>query len=115
VVLCFSRRIIYLAIYIMDKYNKVSFIKITDNNNHQDFSIDATRMLDPRLRIGALKSQYKIYQKTGKQYKNVFKYFDLDFSFYVIKKGSFYSYEEVKAERDKLYNLYKSKLENKNI
>jgi len=99
----------------MDKYNRVSFIKITDNNNHNDFLIDATRMLDARLRIGALKSQYKIYQKTGKQYKNVFKYFDLDFSFYVIKKGSYYSYEEVKAERDKLYDLYKSKMENKNI
>jgi hypothetical protein len=90
---------------------KYYFIKITDNNNVNDFHLDITKMPDCRLRIGSLKSQYKQYLKTNKNYKIVFKYFDLDYSFYVVDRGEFENYQDVKMRRDELINFYKKKLE----
>jgi len=87
----------------MVKYDNVSFIKISNNNNAStDYTIDITTMADSRLRISALKSQYKQYKLTGVRYKPIFYYFELDYSFYCVDKDSFDTYDDAKIRREQL-------------
>jgi hypothetical protein len=85
-----------------NKYHRTQFIKISNNNNPAEFMIDITTMLDARLRLSALKAQFKVYQATGDYYKDVFKFFLYDWSFYVLERGSFENYEDIKKRRDEL-------------
>jgi len=85
----------------MRKYN---FIKISNNNNAAvDFMIDITTMTDTRLRISTLKSQYKKYLDKNDNYtcnfKDAWRYFDLDYSFYCIDTKFFDTYEQAKEHR----------------
>lgn len=93
----------------MVNYSRVQFIKITDNNKHENFYIDITTMKDARLRISALKAQYKKYLELKTFKKEVFNFFEIDWSFAVIERGSFDNYEDAKLRRDELYTLYKNK------
>lgn len=89
------------------KYDNVKFIKISDNNNaNKNFYIDITNMKDARLRVSALKSQYKKYKKdpTSINYREIFDYFELDYSWYVLEYGSFNTYEEVLERRKDIYD-----------
>ena len=85
-----------------NKYHTTKFIKISNNNNPSEFHISPTTMKDARLRISALKAQYNNYCETGLYYKDVFAFFKLDWSFYVLERGKFENYEEIKKRLDEL-------------
>ena len=89
---------------------RFQFIKVTNNNDHKEFYVDITTMKDARLRISALKAQYKKYINDGKNFKPIFKYFNLDYSFCVLERGDYEKYEDVKSRRDELYLKYREKL-----
>ena len=75
------------------------FIKISDNNNAaRDFHIDISIMKDPRLRISTLKSQLKRYNKNPGNiiYKEAWRYFGLDYSFYCLDSKFCTDYDEAK-------------------
>ena len=93
----------------MVNYSRVQFIKITDNNHHEKFYIDITTMYDARLRISALKAQYKKYLELKTFKKEVFNFFEIDWSFAVIERGKFANFDDAKLRRDELYSLYKNK------
>ena len=87
----------------MGKYDRVSFIKLSNNNNAaRDFTIDVTTMKDCRLRISALRSQYKTYLQTKCGWLEVFRYFELDYSFYCLETEAFDSYDDVKKRKNEL-------------
>jgi hypothetical protein len=93
---------------MVNKYENVKFIKISNNNNPcKDFYIDISTMKDARLRLSALKSQFKKYILNPEEltHREVFKYFIKDYSFYVIEKGAFNCYEDAKLRRDELYKI----------
>ena len=83
------------------------FIKIVDNNNAADFFIDVTTMTDVRCRISTLKNNYKIYLKTQKYYKEIFRFFALDYSYYVIEKGLYNNLKDARVRRDEIINREK--------
>ncbi len=97
------------------KTKKFQFIKITDNRNHPDFLIDITTMKDARLRISALKAQYKKYLTDGKNKKSIFRFFELDYSFCVLERGYYTNYSSVKERRDELFEIYLKKAEGVDI
>ena len=83
------------------------FIKISNNNNAStDFHIDISVMRDPRLRISTLKSQYKKFKINPRNivYKEPWRYFDLDYSFYCIYSGEFETYAAAKEHCLDLYD-----------
>ena len=76
------------------------FIKISNNNNAStDFYIDISVMKDPRLRISTLKSQLKRYKKNPGNivYKEPWRYFELDYSFYCLDSKFCDNYCEAKS------------------
>lgn len=93
----------------MVNYSKTQFIKITDNNAHENFYIDITTMKDARLRISCLKNQYK-KNKINEKEKEIFNLLSKDWSFCVIEKGDFLTYDDAKKRREELYKKYRDKL-----
>lgn len=94
----------------MKDYSKVRFIKISDNNDPWNFYIDATTMLDPRLRISALKGQFQKYLETGELYRPVYKVLEKDYSFCCVHKGAFDNLDQIKYKKNELYEFYNEKL-----
>ena len=88
------------------KNKRFQFIKITNNRNHPDWILDITTMKDARLRISALKAQYKKFLNDGENEKPIFRFFQLDYSFCVVEKGYYTDYSIVKKRRDELYEIY---------
>ena len=92
------------------------FIKISNNHNpNKDFYIDITTMKDSRLRFSALKSQYRRYFEARQKHEEVidreiFRYFELDYSYYVIEKGEYDTYEDAKERRLDLYDIQYEKM-----
>lgn len=86
-----------------------NFICITDCNSHQ-FHIDATSMSDPRLRVSALRSQYRKYKKGSYPSRPVFKIFDGCHSFFVIDKSEFDSQEAALKHAQLLTEQYSKKI-----
>ena len=86
------------------------FIKITNNNVPEHFIIDCTVMSDSRLRISALKAQYKRYLIDGLNKKPVYDFFKLDYSFCVVHSGEYSDYSEVKKKRAELVLEYLAKI-----
>ena len=99
------------------RYTHTKFIKVSNNNNAcKDFYIDITTMKDARLRIGSLKSQFKRWceDDEDENYKPIYHYIQRDYSFYVVDRGSFNNYQEVKEYRNQLYRTQWDKLNNNN-
>ena len=97
---------------------KYLFIKISNNNNAcVDFHIDISVMRDPRLRISTLKSQYKKYKINPRniEFKEPWRYFDLDFSFYCIDSGEFETYAAAKEHCLDLYDSEFSRMNSAEI
>jgi len=97
------------------KNKRFQFIKITDNRNHPDFIFDCTTMRDARLRISALKAQYKKFLNDGENEKPIFRFFELDYSFCVVERGIYNDYAVVKKRRDELFEIYTKREEGKYI
>ena len=70
-------------------------IKITDNRNPQNFYIDISKMKDARIRLSILKSDYKNGKIKNAVLRNIL---GGDFSFFVIKKGDFKDYQDIKYQ-----------------
>ena len=94
----------------MKDYSKVKFIKISDNNDPKNFYIDVTIMKDPRLRISALKGQFMRYLDTGKLYRDVFDFFERDYSFCCLEKGVFNNLDDVKKRKQEIIKEQREKL-----
>jgi len=90
----------------METIKEVKFIKISNNNNARlDFYIDMTTMKNPSLRISGLKSSYKRWVADGRpdcRTKEIYRWFELDYSFYVIGK-EWCNREEAMVRRDLHY------------
>jgi hypothetical protein len=87
-------------------------IKITDNDNHNNFYLDITRMQDPRIRVGILYSNFMKYVDGTKQHKGVYEVLNSDYSFYCVWRGYLNSYEEARQVKDSLERFYREKLVN---
>ena len=90
----------FMMLLYMEKYKRTQFIKISNNNNPSEFILDVTTMRDVRLRMSALKAQHRKYQQTGLFYKEIFRFFLMDWSFCVLERGSHPDYAAVKKRRD---------------
>lgn len=100
----------------MNRYENTKFIKVSNNKNAcKDFYIDITTMKDPRIRISALKTQFKHYLKGEEYWKPLFHYFERDYSFYTMRRGSFQNYQEVKEFRNELYKSEWERMNNNNM
>lgn len=87
-----------------------SFILVSDNNDPRRFYIETTSMKNPRLRFSALKSLYKKYLKGETKYKPIFEYFALDYSYYVLDKKEFETYEDAMEYTEQLVQERSDKL-----
>jgi hypothetical protein len=80
-----------------------SFIKIVDNQNPSDFSLDVTSMSSYHMRMSALRTQCMRHIEDGVgRWRPIYRYFFLDYSFYRVKKREFDLISEAKLYRDKL-------------
>ena len=89
------------------------FIKVTNNDNHEMYFIDATKMQDPRIRVGILYSSFLKHLEESKACNNIHAVLDSDYSFYCCYRCNCNTYKEVNATRDQLYEFYNEKLYNK--
>ncbi len=107
-----SDKLVVVGVSVPEKKEtkNYKFIKITNNNVPEHFIIDCTVMADARLRISALKAQYKKYLSDGLNKKPVFSFFELDYSFCVVDSGEYSDYSEVKKKRAELVIKYLAKI-----
>ena len=89
-------------------------IKLTNNNNHREFTLEITRMKDVRQRVGILVADYNNYLLSkNKNFKPCYNIVSAgDFSFYTVYRGEFDTYHQCKEKRTELYNLYNKKVIN---
>ena len=96
-------------------YMTYRFIKITDNDDWRNFSVDITTMTDPRIRVSILYSNYLDYILDGiGSHRPIYDIFSKDFSFYPVFRGEFSSMKEAKLKRVELERFYHARLERYN-
>jgi hypothetical protein len=82
------------------------FLKISNNNNPSiDFCIENTIQRNPSSRISALRTQYNLWIENGRpdaQKRNVFRWFELDYSFYVVHREKC-SKKDIPAIKEQIY------------
>ena len=90
-------------------------IKLTNNDDPKEFTLEITRMRDIRQRIGIIEAGYLDYLELKGRRKHKPSYNILaanDYSFYTVFRGDFDSYNECKQKRDELYDYYNKKAMN---
>ena len=90
-------------------------IKLTNNDDPKEFTLEITRMRDIRQRIGIIEAGYLDYLELKGRRKHKPSYNILaanDYSFYTVFRGDFVSYNECKQKRDELYDVYNKKAMN---
>ena len=90
-------------------------IKLTNNDDPKEFTLEITRMRDIRQRIGIIEAGYLDYLELKGRRKHKPSYNILaanDYSFYTVFRGDFDSYKECKQKRDELYDVYNKKAMN---
>jgi hypothetical protein len=95
----------------MTLYN---FIKISNNNNStKDFDIIITKIKNDRLKMSSLKSQYFRHLDNPNYYphRNIYRFFNLDYSFYKLDRQEFVDIDTAKIHRE---NLLKEQYEKMN-
>ena len=86
-------------------------IKLTNNDNHKEFTLEITKMKDIRHRLGILESNYKDYLLSNERHKPSYNILSKsNYSYYTVLRGEFDTFEEVKQKRKELYDIYKSKV-----
>ena len=81
-----------------------SLIKIVDNQNPGDFSLDVTLMSNHHMRMSALRTQCIRHIEGGVgRWRPIYRYFFLDYSFYRVEKREFDLISEAKSYRDELH------------
>ena len=63
---------------------RYDFIRVSDNNNPSDFII--LQINKPDIRISMLLCEYKIRKKKTKKYDAIYRFFNLDYSWYSVKR-----------------------------
>ena len=93
---------------------KIQLIKLTNNDDPKEFTLEITRMRDIRQRIEIIVADYNNYLLLeGKKYKPSYNILAAnDYSFYTVFRGDFDSYNECKQKRDELYDYYNKKAMN---
>ena len=68
-----------------------SFLKITNNKDPCDFTIECTSMKNGRARISCLRTNLFAWEDAGcvSHFRPVWRYFFLDYSYYVCEKKEF--------------------------
>lgn len=92
---------------------KYIFIKISNNNNSsKDFAVIISKILNPNLKMSSLKSQWKRHLEFPDEYgyRDIYRFFNLDYSFYKIDTRECENYEEAKKVRDELYDYWYKKM-----
>ena len=89
-------------------------IKLTNNDDPKEFTLEITRMRDIRQRIGIIVADYNNYLLLeGKKYKPSYTILsNPNYSFYTVFRGHFDTYHECKQKRDELYDVYNKKAMN---
>ena len=89
-------------------------IKLTNNDDPKEFTLEITRMRDIRQRIGIIVADYNDYLLLeGKKYKPSYTILsNPNYSFYTVFRGHFDTYHECKQKRDELYDVYNKKAMN---
>ena len=90
-------------------------IKLTNNDDPKEFTLEITRMRDIRQRIGIIEAGYLDYLELKGRRKHKPSYNILaanDYSYYTVFRGDFDSYNECKQKRDELYDYYNKKAMN---
>lgn len=93
----------------MNQTHLTCFIKIVNNNNANDFMIDVSIMTDYRQRISTLKNSYRLYLLEPELYKPIYRFFAMDYSFFVIEKGLYLNLTDARIRRDELIAIEKTK------
>lgn len=99
----------------MTLYN---FIKISNNNNsRKDFDIIITKIKNDRLKMSSLKSQYFRHLEYPDKYpyRDIYRFFDLDYSFYKLDRQDLVDIDTAKIHREKLLKEQKEKMKTKNV
>ena len=84
-------------------------IKLTNNDDPKEFTLEITRMRDIRQRIGIIEAGYLDYLelKGRRKYRPSYNILSAnDYSFYTVFRGDFDNYNECKQKRDELYDYY---------
>ena len=90
-------------------------VKLTNNNDPKEFTLEITRMRDVRQRIGIIEAGYHDYLelRSGRKYRPSYDIISAnDYSFYTVFRGDFDSYNECKQKRDELHDVYNKKAMN---
>ena len=89
-----------------------SFLKITNNNDPYDFTIETTSMKNARARISCLRTNLFAWEDKGGvgKYRPVWDYFLKDYSFYVCDKKEFDNLADARAYKQTVYDHYYNKL-----
>ena len=78
-------------------------IKLTNNDDPKEFTLEITRMRDIRQRIGIIEAGYLDYLelKGRRKYRPSYNILSAnDYSFYTVFRGDFDSYNECKQKRE---------------
>ena len=85
-------------------------IKLTNNDNQKEFTLEITRMKDIRHRVSIIESNYKDYLVSNKRYKPSYNILSKsNYSYYSVFRGEFDTFEEIKQKRKELYDMYNKK------
>ena len=90
-------------------------IKLTNNDDPKEFTLEITRMRDIRQRIGIIEAGYHDYLelRSGRKHKTSYNILAAnDYSFYTVFRGKFDNYHECKQKRNELYDVYNKKAMN---
>ena len=90
-----------------------SFLKLTNNNDPYDFTIECTSMKNGRARISCLRTNLFAWEDAGcvSHFRPVWRYFFLDYSYYVCEKKEFENLQAARVYKQTIYDRYLAKLE----
>ncbi len=93
-----------------------NFVKITNNKDPFDFTIECTSMKNGRARVSCLRANLFAWEDNGGvgKWRPVWDYFFKDFSHYVCEKRDCANLAEAREYRQVVYERYRAKLESNN-
>ena len=88
-----------------------SFLKITDNNDPRDFTIECTSMRNPQSRMSCLRSNLFAWEDAGctGKWRPIWGYFFKDYSCYVCERKEFENLQSARAYRQEVHDRYAAK------
>ena len=89
-----------------------SFLKLTNNNDPYDFTIECTSMKNGRARVSCLRTNLFAWEDAGctGKWRPVWDYFFKDYSYYVCEKKEFDNLQAARAYKQIVHDRYLAKL-----